>query len=334
MKIGHYHLENKLILAPMAGISDRPFRELCKQFGAGLTVSEMVASNPALQLHKKTLLKANHEGESGLCSVQIVGTHPRQMAEAAISNVARGAKIIDINMGCPAKKVCSVAAGSALLKDPILVKQILESVVNAVPVPVTLKIRTGWDTQQRNALEIAKIAESSGIAALTIHGRTRACKFTGFAEYDTIKLVKQQVSIPVIANGDIDSPEKARHVLAYTQADALMIGRAAQGQPWIFRDINHFLKHGAVPNKPDIQSIHKTLTQHLEQLYSFYGTTTGVRMARKHIAWYFAQLGPLPSSIKKNLLLAEQPSLQQSLVSSTFNFFINEHAAIYGLREI
>ncbi len=234
MQIGPYQLANKLILAPMAGITDRPFRELCRQHGAALTVSEMVASNPALRLHKRTLLKTDHSGDTGIRSVQILGTDPRQMAEAAKINVERGAQIIDINMGCPAKKVCSVAAGSALMRDEALVKRILDAVVNAVDVPVTLKIRTGWDIFNRNAVEIGKIAENAGVSALTVHGRTRACKFNGQAEYETIKQVKQSVSIPVIANGDIDTPEKAAWVLRSTGVDALMIGRAAQGNPWLF----------------------------------------------------------------------------------------------------
>ena len=259
MQIGPYQLENNLILAPMAGISDRPFRELCKQFGAGLTVSEMVASNPALSQHKRTLLKTDHSGETGIRSVQILGTDPQQMADAAKLNAQRGAQIIDINMGCPAKKVCSVAAGSALLRDEALVKRILDAVVNAVDIPVTLKIRTGWDLHSRNAVEIAQIAENAGIAALTIHGRTRACKFDGQAEHETVKKVKQAISIPVIANGDIDSPEQARFVLDSTGADAIMIGRAAQGNPWLFSQISHFINHGKHLEKPTITDIHNTL---------------------------------------------------------------------------
>ena len=237
MQIGSHVLNNQLILAPMAGITDQPFRVLCRQFGAGLAVSEMLASNPALRDNKRTLLKANHTGENGLRSVQILGTDPAQMADAALFNQARGADIIDINMGCPAKKVCAVAAGSALLKNEDLVAKILDAVVKAVDIPVTLKIRTGWDAENRNAIKIAQLAESIGIAALTIHGRTRACKFNGEAEYDTIQQVKQNVSIPIIANGDITSPEKAAFVLNYTGADAVMIGRGAQGKPWIFQQI-------------------------------------------------------------------------------------------------
>jgi tRNA-dihydrouridine synthase B len=279
MQIGPYSLTHNLILAPMAGITDQPFRELCKQFGAGLAVSEMVASNPALRHHKRTLLKSDHTGETGLKSVQILGTDPQQMAEAAQFNAQRGAQIIDINMGCPAKKVCSVAAGSALLRNEVLVKKILDAVVNAVDIPVTLKIRTGWDLENRNAVEIAKIAEQSGVSALTLHGRTPACKFNGQAEYETIKKVKQSVGIPIIANGDIDSAEKAHLVLKQTGADAVMIGRAAQGNPWLFKQINYFLKSGKHLEKPKESDIQSTLQDHLEQLYSFYGSVSGVRIA-------------------------------------------------------
>jgi len=327
MQIGSYQLANKLVLAPMAGITDRPFRELCKQFGAGLAVSEMVASNPALQQHKRTLLKADHNGESGLRSVQILGTEPRQMAEAAKFNARRGAQIIDINMGCPAKKVCSVAAGSALLRDETLVRKILDAVVNAVDIPVTLKIRTGWDLQSRNAVEIARIAENAGIAALTIHGRTRACKFNGQAEYETIKKVKQAIGIPVIANGDIDSPEKARFILDTTGADAIMIGRAAQGNPWLFSQINHFLETGKNIENPTVTAIHSTLVSHLEKLYSFYGDASGVRIARKHIAWYFNRLEFKHQDIKNTINQASVPSQQITLVNSAFNLLTNDCAA-------
>ena len=327
MKIGPYQLKNNLILAPMAGISDRPFRELCKQFGAGLAVSEMVASNPALREHKRTILKADHTGESGLRSVQILGTDPGQMADAAKLNAQRGAQIIDINMGCPAKKVCSVAAGSALLRDELLVKKILDAVVNAVDIPVTLKIRTGWDLHNRNAVEIARIAEDSGIAALTLHGRTRACKFNGQAEYETIKQVKQSVSIPIIANGDIDSVEKASYVLATTGADAIMIGRAAQGNPWLFNQIGHFLKTGKALEKPIASAIHSTLLSHLEQLYSFYGNVSGVRMARKHIGWYFKHLSGIGQDTKNNINQAISPSQQLALINSAFNLLTTDSAA-------
>ena len=320
MQIGTYSLKNKLILAPMAGITDRPFRELCKEMGAGLTVSEMVASNPALRYHKRTLLKSDHTGESGLRSVQILGTDPQQMAEAAKFNVDHGAQIIDINMGCPAKKVCSVAAGSALLRDEVLVKKILDAVVNAVDVPVTLKIRTGWDLQNRNAVEISKIAEQSGISALTLHGRTRACKFNGDAEYETIKAVKKAVNIPIVANGDIDSAEKAQSVLKNTGADAIMIGRAAQGNPWLFSQINHFLDTGETLEKPTQSVIQSTLLTHLEHLYSFYGNTTGVRIARKHISWYFNHIDNIHQDTKNKVNQAQCPTEQILHVNLAFNF--------------
>jgi len=308
----------------MAGISDRPFRSICKEFGAGLTVSEMVASNPALRANKKTLLKADHDGEQGLCSVQIVGTDPKDMADAAVYNVNRGAQIIDINMGCPAKKVCAVAAGSALLRDEGLVRKILDAVVNAVDVPVTLKIRTGWDRQSRNAVEIAKIAENAGIAALTVHGRTRACKFEGHAEYETITQVKQSVRIPVIANGDIDCVEKASFVLKTTGADALMIGRAAQGNPWLFNEINGFVNHGKITEKPTVTAIHATLMGHLEKLYSFYGDAVGVRIARKHIGWYCRPLDFIAQDLKNKINLATQPVQQMVLLNHAFAQKIND----------
>ena len=323
MQIGKYQLPNRLILAPMAGISDRPFRSICKEFGAGLTVSEMVASNPALRANKKTLLKADHDGEQGLCSVQIVGTNPNDMADAAVYNVNRGAQIIDINMGCPAKKVCAVAAGSALLRDEALVRKILDAVVNAVDVPVTLKIRTGWDRQSRNAVEIAKIAENAGIAALTVHGRTRACKFEGHAEYETITQVKQSVRIPVIANGDIDCVEKASFVLKTTGADALMIGRAAQGNPWLFNEINGFVNHGKITEKPTVTAIHATLMGHLEKLYSFYGDAVGVRIARKHIGWYCKPLDFMAQDLKNKINLATYPMQQMVLLNNAFAQKIN-----------
>jgi tRNA-dihydrouridine synthase B len=314
LKIGNYQLENNLILAPMAGITDAPFREICTQFGAGLAVSEMVASNPILRHHPRTLLRAEHSENAGLRSVQILGTNPHDLAEAARFNVENGAQIIDINMGCPAKKVCSVAAGSALLRDEMLVKQILDAVVNAVDVPVTLKIRTGWDAENKNALTIAKIAEDSGISALTIHGRTRACKFEGSAEYETIKLVKQVVQIPIIANGDIDSPQKARFVLDETGADAIMIGRAAQGNPWLFAQISHFLKAGTHLDLPEKNEIYRVLSWHLENLYSFYGSNLGVRLARKHIAWYFRHFENIDSELKKQINQTLEPAKQLALV--------------------
>ncbi len=314
MHIAHHQLSNNLILAPMAGITDAPFREICTQFGAGLAVSEMVASNPILRHHPRTLLRAEHSANSGLRSVQILGTNPHDLAEAARFNVENGAQIIDINMGCPAKKVCSVAAGSALLRDETLVKKILEAVVNAVNVPVTLKIRTGWDSETRNALTIAKIAEDAGVAALTIHGRTRACKFEGFAEYETIKQVKHAVNIPIIANGDIDSPEKARFVLNETGADAIMIGRAAQGNPWLFQHISHFLTHGILLESPTVNEIYRVMTLHLENLYSFYGAGLGVRLARKHAGWYFRHVDGVDLQLKKQINETLKPAKQLEFV--------------------
>ncbi|MDH5736381.1 MAG: tRNA dihydrouridine synthase DusB [Gammaproteobacteria bacterium] len=289
MIIGSYQLASPVILAPMAGITDQPFRQLCRQLGAGLAVSEMVSSNPDLRNSRKTQLRLNHTDESAPISVQIAGTEASQMADAARYNRDKGAQIIDINMGCPAKKVCNVAAGSALLKDEQKVADILQAVVNAVDIPVTLKIRTGWDKENRNAVDIARIAENSGIQALAIHGRTRECAFKGEVEYDTIAEVKTKINIPVIANGDIDSPEKAKQILDYTNADAIMIGRAAQGRPWIFREINYYLETGKFLAKPELNEISELLQNHLHNLYAFYGEYMGVRIARKHINWYCMQ---------------------------------------------
>lgn len=286
MRIGPYQLKNNLIVAPMAGVTDRPFRMLCKRMGAGMAVSEMVSSNSLLYGSEKTKRRANHEGEVDPISVQIVGADPAMMAEAAKYNADAGAQIIDINMGCPAKKICNVMAGSALLQNEILVGDILRSVVNAVSIPVTLKIRTGWDKQNRNAVRIAQIAEDSGIQALSIHGRTRACAYMGDAEYDTITAVKASVNIPVIANGDITTPEKARFVLQQTGADAVMIGRAAQGRPWLFREIEHFIQTGTHLPPPPVDEVQRVLVEHMHELYEFYGDHTGVRVARKHISWY------------------------------------------------
>ncbi|MEI7916285.1 MAG: tRNA dihydrouridine synthase DusB [Methylophilaceae bacterium] len=286
MHIGPYKLRNNLVVAPMAGVTDRPFRMLCKKLGAGLAVSEMVTSNSLLYGSAKTLRRANHEGEVEPISVQIAGADPKMMAEAAKYNVDHGAQIIDINMGCPAKKICNVMAGSALLKDEPLVAQILKAVVAAVNVPVTLKIRTGWDKQNRNAIAVAKMAEDIGVQALAMHGRTRACAYMGDAEYDTIAEVKQATRIPIIANGDITTPEKAKFVLDYTGADAVMIGRAAQGRPWIFREIEYYLSTGAHMPAPEVNEIRSVMLAHLHDLYDFYGDLTGMRVARKHISWY------------------------------------------------
>ncbi|KVT34388.1 tRNA dihydrouridine synthase DusB [Burkholderia ubonensis] len=289
--IGSHVLRNNLFVAPMAGVTDRPFRQLCKRLGAGYAVSEMVASNAQLWKSAKTMRRANHEGEVEPIAVQIAGADPAMMAEAARYNVDNGAQIIDINMGCPAKKVCNVAAGSALLQNEPLVKQIVEAVVGAVgtgpdAVPVTLKIRTGWDREHKNAITVARLAETAGISMLTVHGRTRADLYRGEAEYETIAAVKAAVGIPVVANGDITSPQKAKAVLDATGADALMIGRAAQGRPWLFREIDHFLQTGELLPPPLIDEIQQVMNEHLEDHYAFYGEFTGVRTARKHIGWY------------------------------------------------
>jgi tRNA-dihydrouridine synthase B len=287
MQFAGFTLRNNLFVAPMAGVTDRPFRQLCKSLGAGLAVSEMVTSNSLLYGSAKTQRRANHEGETDPISVQIAGADPAMMAEAARYNADRGAQIIDINMGCPAKKVCNVMAGSALMQDEPLVARILHAVVSAVPdTPVTLKFRTGWNRDNKNAPTIARIAEDAGIRAIAIHGRTRADQYTGDAEYDTIALVKSQVSIPVIANGDITTPEKARFVLDYTGADGVMIGRAAQGRPWIFREIEHYLATGERLPPPLVSEIHQICHAHMLDLYAFYGEETGVKVARKHISWY------------------------------------------------
>ena len=291
MNIGPYSLSNQLFVAPMAGVTDRPFRQLCKRLGAGYAVSEMIASNAMLWNSEKTLRRSNHEGEVEPISVQIAGADPEMMANAARLNIERGAQIIDINMGCPAKKVCNVASGSALLQNEPLVEKIVRAVVNAVgvgpdAVPVTLKIRTGWDREHKNALRIAKIAEDNGISMLTVHGRTRADLYKGEAEYETITAVKNAIKIPVVANGDINSPEKAEFVLKTTGADAIMIGRAAQGRPWIFREIDHYLKTGTHLPAPQITEIAEIMNRHLLEHYEFYGEYVGLRTARKHIGWY------------------------------------------------
>ncbi len=318
MQIGPYRLRNNLVLAPMAGVTDRPFRQLCRRFGAGLAVSEMVSSNAALRHSRQTLRRMDHSGEPTPKSIQIAGAEPAMMADAARFNVDRGAQIIDINMGCPAKKVCNVMAGSALLQDESLVARILEAVVAAVEVPVTLKIRTGWDPQNRNAVTIARIAEQSGIQALAVHGRTRACAYRGEAEYITIKTVKQTVSIPVIANGDIGSPEKARRVLECTGADAVMIGRAAQGRPWIFREIEHYLATGECLSEPGVEEIRTIMKEHLDNLYRFYGEYTGVRVARKHIAWY-SKHQPGGNAFRQRINQVESISQQLAMTDAFFD---------------
>jgi len=286
MRIGSFDITPRVILAPMAGVTDKPFRVLCKRLGAGLCASEMTTSDPRFWNTTKSRHRMDHDGEPAPISVQIAGTVPEVMAEAARYNVDHGAQIIDINMGCPAKKVCNAWAGSALMRDEALVGRIVDAVVKAVDVPVTLKIRTGWAAEQRNALMIARIAQSAGIAALAVHGRTRDQQYTGFAEYDTIAEIKSQLSIPVVANGDIDSPQKAAFVLAKTGVDAVMIGRAAQGRPWIFREVAHYLATGELLAAPSLSEVRDILLSHLEHLHVFYGELAGVRIARKHLGWY------------------------------------------------
>ena len=286
MRIGPHNIDPPLILAPMAGVTDKPFRLLCKRLGAGYAVSEMTSSDPRLWRTRKSSHRLDHEGEPAPIGVQIAGADPQALAAAARHAVENGAEIVDINMGCPAKKVCNAWAGSALLKDEALVERIVRSVVTAVDVPVTLKIRTGWDRENRNGVHVARIAEEAGVSALAVHGRTRDMLYTGDAEYDTIAAIKQAVRIPVIANGDVASPEKARAVLGATGADALMIGRAAQGRPWIFREIARFLATGEVEPPPSIAAVCDTLLEHVRALHAFYGEPAGVRIARKHLAWY------------------------------------------------
>ena len=290
MKIGAYALANRVFVAPMAGITDRPFRRLARRYGAALAVSEMVSSRPELRASRKTLLRMDHAGEPGPVSVQIAGSDPQMLADAARFNVERGAQIIDINMGCPAKKVCNVAAGSALLSDENLVARIVAAVVAAVDVPVTVKIRTGPNPERRNAVRIAQIVESAGAQALAIHGRTRACMFEGQAEYDTIAEAKSRIRIPVIANGDVSTPEEAKRVLALTGADGIMIGRAAQGRPWLFREITHYLDTGERLAPPTPREMAAVLVEHLDGLYDLYGDEQGTRVARKHIGWTVREL--------------------------------------------
>ena len=299
MKIGNHKIENLAILAPMAGVTDHPFRKLCKQLGAGMAASEMVGSNSLLRGSLKTLRRANHTNELSPRIVQIVGADPDMLSLAAKFNQDQGAEIIDINMGCPAKKVCNTLAGSALLKNESLVSTILNKVVNAVSIPVTLKIRTGWDINNKNGVQIAKLAENAGVSAIAVHGRTRCCFYRGEAEYTTIAEIKANVKIPVIANGDITTEQKAKEVLNITGADAVMIGRAAQGKPWIFRQINYYLKHNKKLEEPSIQEIYNILLGHLECLYSFYGATTGVLIARKHVNWY-CKGKPLAAKFREN----------------------------------
>ena len=321
MRIGPYTIDPPVVLAPMAGVTDKPFRMLCKRLGAGLCVSEMTTSDPRFWNTPKSLRRMDHVGEPEPVSVQIAGTEPAQLAEAARYNAAHGAELIDINMGCPAKKVCNVAAGSALLRDEALVARILEAVVGAVDVPVTLKIRTGWCRETRNALTVARIAEQSGIAALTIHGRTRSDFYEGEAEYETIAAVKAAVRLPVIANGDVTSPRKARAVLEATGADAVMVGRAAQGRPWIFREIAHFLATGTELPPPGMAEVRDVLVGHLEHLHAFYGEPQGVRIARKHLGWY-AKEQPDHARFRAVVNAAETGERQIALTRDYFDALI------------
>lgn len=317
LHIGPYMLASRLILAPMAGVSDRPFRQLCRQWGAGMVVAEMLTSDTSLWDSRKSSLRLIRPDDPEPRAVQIAGNDPAMMAHAAQQCVAIGAQIIDINMGCPAKKVCNKAAGSALMQDELLVADILTAVVNAVTVPVTLKIRTGWDESHKNAPQIAKIAEDAGISALAIHGRTRNQLYKGCAEYDTIALVKQQRKIPILANGDIDSPEKAHYVLAYTQADGLLIGRAAQGKPWLFQQINHYLRTGQLAPALALSKVEQTILQHLTELHQFYGEHLGLRIARKHVQWYLADY-PEAKAFRSHFNQLECPQAQSAQVQDFF----------------
>ena len=317
MRIGAYSFPNNVALAPMAGVTDRPFRQLCKRLGAGLAFSEMVTAKIELRDSLKSRRRRDHEGEVEPRIVQIAGAEPAMLAEAARMNVAEGAQIIDINMGCPAKKVCNKAAGSALLQHEDLVRRILDAVVAAVNVPVTLKIRTGWDREHKNGVCIAKIAEQAGICALTVHGRTRADLYGGEAEYETIRAIRDAIGIPVIANGDVDSPEKAQAVLTATGADAVMVGRAAQGRPWIFREITHYLATGKKLPPPEDDEVAGIMLEHLDNLYTFYGEFTGVRVARKHIGWYLKTVEHA-AAFRESVMRMETVGQQRALIRGLF----------------
>lgn len=323
--IGPYPVGAPVVLAPMAGVTDRPFRQLCRRLGAGLAVSEMVTSDIGLWNSRKSRLRLSHGGEQEPVSVQIAGSDPRMMAEAARENVRRGAQIIDINMGCPAKKVCKKAAGSALLRDEKLVGAILEAVVESVSVPVTLKIRTGWCPDSRNGVHIAQMAEELGIAALAVHGRTRACGFLGQAEFDTIAEIVSRVKIPVFANGDITGPESARRVLDHTGAAAVMIGRAAQGRPWIFREIAHYLATGERLPEPSLEEVRELILAHLGELHRFYGELMGVRIARKHVGWYLKTLAG-SGDFRKTFFQLEDAQAQQTSIQDWFDCRIKRGA--------
>ena len=326
MRIGPYILRNNVFVAPMAGVTDRPYRQLCKELGAGYAVSEMAASDPRLWASEKTSRRINHDGEMEPKAVQIAGADPDMLAASARFNVERGAQIIDINLGCPVKKVCNSWCGSALLQHESLVGDILRAVVAAVDVPVTLKFRTGWDRQNRNALTIARMAEDAGVSMLTLHGRTRADGYSGDAEYETIAAVKAAVSIPVVANGDITSPRKARQVLAQTGADAVMIGRAAQGRPWIFREIDHFLRTGELLPPPRVAEVRRLMDEHLRAHYAFYGEYMGLRTARKHIGWYVRDL-PGGEEFRRSMNRIEDCDLQREAVDAFF-----ESQEVFGER--
>ncbi|HVI25917.1 MAG TPA: tRNA dihydrouridine synthase DusB [Xanthomonadaceae bacterium] len=321
MRIGSHLIAPQVVLAPMAGVTDKPFRVLCKRLGAGLCVSEMTTSDPRFWHTAKSRSRMDHAGEPAPVSVQIAGTDPATLADAARHNVAHGAQLVDINMGCPAKKVCNAWAGSALMRDEALVGHILDAVVAAVDVPVTLKIRTGWAAHARNALAIARIAEAAGIAALAIHGRTRDQHYTGMAEYDTIAEVKAALSIPVIANGDVDSPRKAEAVLRHTGCDAVMIGRAAQGRPWIFREVAHYLATGELLPEPPLTEVRDVLLSHLAHLHAFYGEPAGVRIARKHLGWY-AKDRPENAAFRHVVNRAETADAQLRLTRDYFDALV------------
>lgn len=331
MRIGPYQLDNALIVAPMAGVTDRPFRTLCKHFGAGHAVSEMMTSDKTLRMSKKSLYRANFDGELAPISAQIAGSDPEQLAEAAHYQVANGAQIVDINMGCPAKKVCNKLAGSALLQDEELVQRILNAVVEAVDVPVTLKTRLGFKNGEENILKVAQYAEQAGIAALALHGRTREDMYLNTARYELIKAVKQSINIPVIANGDIDSPEKAKYVLDYTGADAIMIGRAAQGRPWIFREIQHYLQTGTHIQAPEIIEIREVLLGHLSELYQFYGEYSGCRIARKHIAWYTKGLRD-SNAFRQAMYKVESTAEQAQVVAEYFEQLLHHGQSLADVQ--
>ena len=325
VKIGQFVLPSNVILAPMAGVTDRPFRQLCRRFGAGLAASEMLTANVRLWDTKKSRLRMDHTGEPSPRVVQIAGFDPQMMADAALRNVDAGAQIIDINMGCPAKKVCNRLAGSALMQDESLVARILSTVVNAVPVPVTLKTRTGWDRSHKNGTRIASIAEDCGIQALAIHGRTRADMYQGNAEHETVAAIKSKIKIPVFANGDIDSPQRAREVLERTGCDGIMIGRAAQGRPWIFDEVNFFLETGELRGELAPEKVRDIMRAHLEDLYSLYGDETGVRVARKHLSWYFQQ-HPGQEALRNRLVTIESPAEQLSTLLEHFDTGVHRAA--------